>query len=102
MVRDKKGQTLIFFIILLPILIGVCAFVIDYGIISYERNRLNNIIKLSYNENKDLDRLLKSNDITIYKKENVNNCIKVSYKRNSLFGSIIGIKEYKIKSTNCN
>ena len=30
MVRDKKGQTLIFFIILLPILIGVCAFVIFY------------------------------------------------------------------------
>lgn len=101
MVHNKLGQTLIFFIILLPILIGVCAFVIDYGLISYERNRLNNIIEISNKENKDLDKLLVSNDIKEYKKEKVNHCTKISYKKQSLFGAIIGIKEYNIKSTNC-
>ena len=41
---DKKGQALIEFIIILPIFIFMLFAVIDFGIISYNRNKLENII----------------------------------------------------------
>lgn len=101
MVLNKKGQTLIMFIILLPILIGITAFVIDYGIIVYEKNKLDNLISYSEKKGKDIDRLLVDNDIKEYEKTGEGSCYDITYYKDSLFGSIIGIKEYKITSTNC-
>lgn len=98
---NKKGQTLIMFIILLPILIGITAFVIDYGIIVYEKDKLSNLIELAHDENKDIDSILKLNDIKDYEKKEKNNCYTITYYKDSLFGSIVGIKEYKIKASNC-
>lgn len=98
---NKKGQVLVMFIILLPILIGVCAFVIDVGIITYEKNKLSNIINLSNEEDVNVRKYLKLNNISGYKIKEKGKCIEVKYYRKSLFGSIIGIKEYKISSKVC-
>lgn len=98
---NKKGQTLVMFLILLPVFIGILAFVIDYGIITYEKNKLNNLIDLSKDTNENIDELLKINNIEKYEKKEKNNCITITYYKNSLFGSIVGIKEYKIKANTC-
>lgn len=101
MVLNKKGQTLIMFIILLPIFIGITAFVIDYGIIVYEKNRLDNLITYSEEKGKDIDRLLNDNDIEDYEKTGEGSCYNITYYKKSMFGAVVGIKEYKITSTNC-
>lgn len=98
---NNKGQTLIMFIILLPILIGIIAFVVDYGVIVYEKDKLSNLIELSINENKNIDKILKINDIKNYKKEEKENCYKITYYKKSLFGNVVGIKEYKITASSC-
>ena len=101
MVLNKKGQTLIMFIILLPIFIGITAFVIDYGIIVYEKNRLDNLITYSEEKGKDIDRLLNDNDIDDYEKTGEGSCYSITYYKKSIFGAVVGIKEYEITSTNC-
>jgi len=98
---DKKGQALIAFVILLPLLLGICAYVIDVGIITYESNKLKNIIEENKNELNNIDKNLKINNIKKYQLKRYNNCIKVTYYKESIFGSIIGIKKYKISEKGC-
>lgn len=65
---NKKGQALVEFIIVLPILIFVLFAIIDYGIISYNRVKLENIIsdvsKMYKNKetDEDIKNFIKSND----------------------------------------
>lgn len=96
---NKKGQTLIMFVILLPLLIGVCAFVIDIGLITYEKNKLQNIIR-SVEINK-VDKNLKINGIKEYRKKEKGNCVNITYYKDSVFGRIVGIKTYKISASSC-
>lgn len=68
---NKKGQALVEFIIILPILIFILFAIIDYGVISYNRNRMENIINdvsKMYNNNepeKDIKDFIKTNDSNI-------------------------------------
>ena len=39
---NNKGQTLVIFVILLPIFLLLLAFVIDYGLLSVEKRRVDN------------------------------------------------------------
>ena len=41
---NKKGQALVEFIIILPIIIFILFMIIDYGIISYNKQKLENIV----------------------------------------------------------
>lgn len=41
---NKKGQALVEFIIILPILIFIMLAIIDYGVISYTKSKMENII----------------------------------------------------------
>ena len=102
---NKKGQTLILFVILIPILLGVAAFVIDTGYIVCKSTKLKEVtknildmnistiddIKKNYEENgipvDNLDVLVSDNEVHI---EN-------EYFIDSIFGAVIGIDEYKIK-----
>lgn len=65
---NKKGQALVEFIIILPILIFILFAIIDYGMISYNRNRLEGILSdvgkmYINNESQDeIDSFIKSND----------------------------------------
>ena len=107
---NKRGQTLIFFIILLPFIIGCMAFIIDTGIIAQEKNHLNKTIKMvikNVYQNDKVDYETIENLLTKNKIDNNNLLIEINNNKirikkekeiDSIFGSIIGIKKYKIKS----
>lgn len=104
---NKKGQTLIAFVLLIPIFLIFLAFVVDTGLILKENTKLNSttktILKNTYKEpvEEKIKELYKKNDIPT---ENLtieieSNNIRVTneYEIDSIFGNIIGLKKYKIK-----
>lgn len=62
---NKKGQALVEFIIILPIMIFVLLAIVDFGIMSYNKNRLENMID-------DVSKMYKNNETT----EEINKFIK--------------------------
>ncbi|MCI9280264.1 MAG: pilus assembly protein [Bacilli bacterium] len=107
---NKKGQTLIAFVIILPVFILFLAFIVDTGILLKEKSRLNGSTK-SILENmypKRNESNFQEQTIDLFKKNKIptenlnlevkNNTIIVSndYEIESIFGKIIGIKKYKI------
>lgn len=62
---NRKGQALVEFIIILPIMIFVLLAIVDFGIISYNKNRLENMID-------DVSKMYKNNETT----EEINKFIK--------------------------
>ncbi len=108
---NKKGQTLILFVVLLPIFLLLMAFVVDTGLILQENTKckstLKTIIKTTYNnryeENyqeqiKELveKNVLPTDNLIIEVQDDVVG-LQNTYEKESIFGAIIGIKEYKIK-----
>lgn len=109
---DRKGQVLVFFVILIPLLITLAAFTIDLGYAYYQSNKLNSInhmlIKYGLNHidrsdvrTKMIDMLYK-NDKSIDSYELSISDNKISLKINktvdSIFGKIINIKFYYLSS----
>lgn len=106
---NNKGQTLVLFIIFIPILIMLAALIVDTGLIIRENTRLKATTKtilqdVYYKENKNEDmikKLFKANNISIKNmvitiSENKIR-IKNDYDIESMFGKIIGLKNYNIK-----
>ena len=108
---NNKGQVLVLFLLLLPVFILVLALVIDVSLMSYNKNKLDNINMDILNSlsnktdltNKDIKMLLDLNDedvvideITIDNKYII---LSDHKKINPIFGRIIGFKEYTVKST---
>ena len=106
---NNKGQTLIIFIVFIPLFLLLAAFVIDIGYLFEAQSNLEGVSKTIVNEaltknlNEDqIEELFKKNDIDVknLKVNKTDNEVSISitdYKP-SIFGSIIGIKEYKIKA----
>ena len=108
---NKKGQTLIAFVLLLPIVLLFLAFVVDTGLLLKEKTKGNNtlrtILKTTYkdyqeeNYEEKVKDLLEKNNIptenTIIKIEEKQIHVTNEYEIESIFGSIIGLKTYKIK-----
>lgn len=110
--KNNRGQTLVIFVILLPILIIAFAAVVDISIMYMETNKINNINKFVINYGLDnlndnsidikIKDLIKKNDknITIdkikFNKNQIN--LNITKNINSTFGRVIGIKKYKIVS----
>ena len=106
---NNKGQTLVLFIIFIPILLLLAAFVIDTGLIIRESTRLKSTTKtvlkdIYYKEDKTKEKIIKllnENDIkTDNIKITINDTsirVKNSYEIDSIFGKIIGLKEYEVK-----
>lgn len=109
---NRKGQTLVAFVLLVPVFLLLFAFVIDTGYLLKESTRLNSttktILKTTYENRNDADykeqvrNLMEKNAIPI---ENLNvtfsgDFVSISnqYFIESIFGKIIGIKEYEIKN----
>lgn len=105
---NNKGQTLVLFIIFIPILIMLAAFIVDTGIIIKESTRLKATTKtvlndVFYKENKNelqITNLFKENNISVENlkitiTDNIN--IQNEYEIESIFGKIIGLKKYTIK-----
>lgn len=109
---NRKGQTLVVFTLLLPILILFMAFVIDTGFILKESTRLNSttktILKTTFENRKDgsyseeVEKIFEKNDIPITNLQVIvqEDAVQISnsYYVSSIFGKIIGIKEYEIKT----
>lgn len=108
---NRKGQTLIIFVILLPIIFAFGAFIIDIGIITHEELKLSKITNLalencSLKETKE-ENVLKIKEILEKNKIDIENLevtqtdsvirIQNAYQIKSTFGALIGIKEYSIK-----
>lgn len=108
MMINKKGQTLIMFVVLIPLLLVLGAFVVDIAYITENQTKLTNTTKVIIQEalNKDLSEqqiklLYEENEIdttnlNITKSQNILN-IRLQYYKPSIFGGIVGIKKYKIK-----
>ena len=104
---NNKGQTLIIFVILIPILILVAALVGDTGLMTFEKERYRGIIENGIEEYFDTgnveetEKIFSLNDIpkeeyTIIVQEKQ---IEVSLNTTieAIFGKIINIEEYEIK-----
>lgn len=106
---NDKGQTLVVFVLLLPIFLALCAFVIDVGIMTYENIKLKNVTKSILNnvvqKNKVSDEaiiaLYKENDINIknldIKIDSEKIIIENDYFIASMFGKILQIEEYEVR-----
>lgn len=107
---NNKGQSLVMFICLLPILLLIVLAIVDVSRMVIEKNKLNNInyIAISYySSHKEEDdvteriiSLVKRNDediinVRINKDKNT---IYLDKKIDSTMGKIIGISEYEIVS----
>lgn len=108
---NRKGQTLILFVLMIPVLLILAALVIDIGLMTNEKIKSSNvtamILKEEYeNRNqRDIEKRIKSS----YEKNKIeteNLDIKASndylwiqneYNIDSIFGKLIGIKNYRIK-----
>ena len=108
---NNKGQVLILFVALIPILIAVLAIAFDLGLITYNKKQLDgiNIEALDYvKENIDdykednIKKIIKENDkditISSIKESNASVEVILTKKTNSAFGAIIGINSYDITS----
>lgn len=104
---DKKGQTLIIFVILIPIIITMLAIVVDVGILTHEyektRGIIDNGIEIYFEKKRkeEITNILKLNDIPLenLKITETENAIEISiaYQIESLFGKIVNLKNYKIE-----
>lgn len=94
---DNKGQSLIIFVLCLPIILLFFTYAIDIARVNYERNKMSNIIESSRSNNHDeICTFIKKNDggITC----NIeNNTIFLEKKIKSLFGIIIKKEYYNVK-----
>lgn len=108
MKMNNHGQTLVLFIIFIPVLLMLCAFVIDTGVVFKENNKLSSTTKIVLEEamEKDLDdqrikELFEENEIPTsdlkIQREESKITIKVDYRIDSIFAKMIGIKDYEIK-----
>ncbi|HOZ53836.1 MAG TPA: pilus assembly protein, partial [Bacilli bacterium] len=110
---NNKGQTLVLFVIFLPILVILGAIVIDVGRFAYETNRVNSInrmcIKYAYKniDNLDIEKvydLIEDNDSNINKYLLVVNDDKTQIDMSitkdvrGIFSSILDKDIYRVKS----
>lgn len=107
---NNRGQVLVLFIIILPVLLLGCACLIDSSYIFYQKNRLDNINYDVLNSLKDrndlteeiIDNLILLNDERIVNDEIVvgdSITIKNHIYVDSVFGKLIGFDEYKVSSS---
>ena len=111
---SNKGQSLVIFIVFIPVFIMMGTFVVDLGFAKYNQNKLNNITKMiveyglkhiDSDPYQDMVDLIYQNDETI---DNYNITIDTDNKTVSmsmdkvtkgLFGNIVGKDIYKEKSS---
>jgi len=98
---NKRGQALVMFIIMVPILLLLLAFIVDVGLMYNAKIKGRDMLKFAVKEDYDIEDYFRINDIEVEKLEEENNCYIINYKIDSIFGSLIGIKTYNIEVSNC-
>lgn len=102
---NKRGQTLILFIILIPIILMLLGLIVDIGLVISKKTQINDFYKTiirDYSDASDEEilNMMRKNDIETKNVEIIRNNgleIKNIVRVKSIFGSIIGLKEYTIK-----
>jgi len=104
---NNRGQTLILFVILIPIILTMLAIVVDVGVLVLEFQKTRGIVDdgiHEYFETLDEEKirtLLELNDVPLdnFEIEISQNQVEVSlyYSIDSIFGKLINIKSYDIK-----
>ncbi len=107
MMLNHRGQSLVLFIIVIPLIIGLVALIVDLGLMTSKKVKLNEVTREILKEviTKDnyeelIKKLYQENDIDIDNLEIVKNDylrIKNEIDVDSIFGKIIGLKKYTIK-----
>lgn len=102
---NNKGQTLVFFVALFPVILIIFAFVFDSAYMIMEKNKLNDISKISIKylveDNKDIDKIkevIYKNDDEIKIVDIKENNVHLKKNLDPIFGKIIGFDNYKIES----
>lgn len=102
---NNKGQTLVLFVVLLPVILILLAFVFDTAYMSMEKNKLNDIAKTSLKyvvkDNKDINevkKVIKENDNKIKIEKITNNNVYLKKEIKPIFGQIIGFQKYSLKT----
>ena len=107
---NNKGQTLVIFVILLPLFLFVFAYIVDTALMLYEKNKLDDLNKMVIDykmyhveENKEkIKEYIKRNDKEVIIKKLYMDEKKVEIqlikKIDAVFGKIIGLNTYEIKS----
>ena len=105
---NKNGQTLVVFILLIPIFLAICAFVIDVGLMTYESMKLKNVTKSILTNVMSKNKISEDSIIELYRRNNIKtddlvieiteDSIKIenNYFIPSMFGKILQIEEYEI------
>ena len=103
---NKKGQTLILFVILIPILVTITAVVVDIGTLEFTYQKLKGIVDESIKEyylkdgRNSMEATLEYNDLSkeLYKISESDNEVNVylTYEMDSIFGRLINIPSYEI------
>lgn len=106
---NDKGQTLILFLLIMPIIAGFLAFFIDISIVNYEKNKLDGIIlnNLDIIVEKDIRDIDKIKNVFIENEILINDVfidgnvinVEVNTKVKSLFGKILDFDIYKFNIT---
>lgn len=102
---NKHGQTLILFVILIPIIIMLLALIVDLGLVMGNKIKLEevakNAIQDAFNDDDKILEILDKNKVNTsnIKITRVNDKLKIEIKQEvkSIFGGIVGIKKYDIK-----
>ena len=104
---NKKGQTLIIFVMLIPIILTMAALVIDVGLLYYKKNEYTGIVEESikeYFKDEDLTSALETltlngvslDDVLVSATDETISVI-LDTKVDSIFGKVIRINDYEIK-----
>lgn len=102
---NKHGQTLILFVILLPLILVLGALIVDIGLVMNNRIKLEEVTKSAvleaYDDDIKIVEILQKNaiDISNIKMSRVDDKLKIEIKEEvkSIFGNIIGLKKYDLK-----
>lgn len=89
---NDKGQVLVVFVIILPLLILLTVFFIKKGYIEYEKNKINNILNIAC-KSSDSEEIIKENDNKLIYKINVENNKKTLIVKKKILDSEIRIKK---------
>ena len=104
---NKRGQTLIIFVMLIPIILTMASLVIDVGLLYYKKNEYTGIVEESikeYFKDEDLTSALEtltlngvSLDDVLVSVTDEKISVTLDTKVDSIFGKVIRINDYEIK-----